>query len=278
MAPIIILRPLLLGGLLLALAACNGEAPSVTPTLPAISDGSRVTAGQPSTRTSKPIDASSATSERPAGAPVLGSCAPVTGGVDLCSDHSGPRFALRWTTDDGNSWSTQSFDVRRLLWGPVDSMKPRLLAAVGGSDGATLQPFEMVLRSDDLGETWQKINLPRFDGEPAFVAGSVVTRDGRLVSLLTEFTDDAPGWEADRPHGLYASAGSDWSAYAPVEADFTPELKPAPPGEPALTELSATIGATPLIRVRTWDDRVYVSSDQALTFRELGVNSCNACE
>ncbi len=79
-----------------------------------------------------------------------------------------------------------------------------------------------------------------------------------LVNFLIEITDDA--------------AGSDWSAYAPVVADFTPELKPAPPGEPALAELSATPGATPLIRVRTWDDRVYVSSDEASTFRELCVD------
>ncbi len=181
-------------------------------------------------------------------------------------------MALRWTLDDGKSWSTQSFDVRPLLWGPVVSLRPRLLAAVGGSDGATLQPFEMVLRSDDLGETWQKFELPRFDGQLAFVAGSVVTTDGRLVSLLSTFTDDATGWEADRPHGLYVSAGSDWSAYRPMDAEYTPELKPAPPGKPALTELSATVGATPVIRVRTWDDRVYVSSDEAMSFRELRVS------
>ncbi len=68
---------------------------------------------RPRPRPPEPIsapDGRSATSERPAGAPVLGSCAPVTGGVDLCSDHAAPRFALRWTTDDGRSWNAQTFD------------------------------------------------------------------------------------------------------------------------------------------------------------------------
>ena len=151
----------------------------------------------------------------------------------------------------------------------MTSARPGVLAAVGGGDGATLAPFEMALRSDDLGETWQTFELPRFDGEMAYVAGSVVTSDGRLLSLLASFSDDSPGWEAARRHGLYASDGSDWSSYTPILPAFVPALTPAPPGGSALQELSANVGAEPKIRVRTWDDHVYISTDDARTFREV---------
>lgn len=145
-----------------------------------------------------------------------------------------------------------------------------MLTAVGGGDGATLAPFELALRSDDFGETWDTFELPKFDGQMAYVADSVVTADGRLLSLLTSFSDDAPGWEADRQHGLYVSDGADWSAFSPVLPEFTPELNPAPPGASALQELSAKVGAEPSIRVRTWDDHVYVSADDGASFHRVG--------
>jgi hypothetical protein len=240
-----ILKPLLACCLLLALSACADQ----------------TFAGEPSSSST-----SVAPAARPAGAPTQGSCAQVAGGVELCSDHSAPRFALQWTSDGGDSWSVKSFDVPPLLWSPATSLAPGVLAAVGGGDGATLHPFEMGLRSDDLGETWETFELPRFDDQRAYDAGSVVTEDGRLLSLLTEFSDDTLDWEADRYHGLYISDGSDWSAFSPVDPDFTPLLNPAPPGQSALTELSATVGDKQLVRVRTWDDKVYVSTDQGASF------------
>ncbi len=256
MTPTQMLKPLLACCLLLALSACGDEASTGRPsTSPDVIDAAASTAEQP---------------ERPAGAPKQGSCAHVTGGVDLCADHSGPRFALRWTNDGGGSWNTKLFDVPRLLWSPATSLAPGVLAAVGGGDGATLQPFEMALRSDDLGETWEKFELPKFDGQMAYESGLVVTSDGRLLALLTNFSDDTLDWEADRYHGLYASDGSDWSAFSPVDSSFTPVLNPAPPGESAVTELSATVGSEPLIRVRTWDDQVYVSTDRGASFHDLG--------
>lgn len=243
------LKPLLAGCLLLALSACADEtfAEEASPSPPSSPDA--------------PAGA------RPEGAPKHGSCAEVAGGVDLCTDPSAPRFTLQWTSDGGDAWTVKTLHVPQLLWSPSISLAPGVLAVVGGGDGATLHPFEMALRSTDLGETWETFELPRFDNQMAYDTGSsVVTADGRLLSLLANFSDDTLDWEADRHHGLYVSNGTDWSAFSPLEPDFTPLLNPAPPGQSALTELSATPGDKPLVRVRTWDDRVYVSTDQGASF------------
>ena len=122
----------------------------------------------------------------------------VAGGIDLCSDHS--DCALRAQRGHGRlrGASLARHSVRRCA---PTARVARDTAALrsghsarrrrrAGGDGATLLPFELVLRSDDLGETWRSFELPEFDGERAYVAGSVVTSDGRLLSLLNNFSGD----------------------------------------------------------------------------------------
>lgn len=105
---------------------------------------------------------------------------------------------------------------------PATSLAVDVLAVVGGGDGATLFPFERVMRSVDGGATWRRFDLPRFGGDMAYSGGHVVTTDGRLVALLDHFSDDRPGRPSDRVHGLWTSDGGDWSTYSPLLPRMSP--------------------------------------------------------
>lgn len=137
---------------------------------------------------------------------------------------------------------------------------------IAGGDGATLKPFQKVARSTDHGETWGVYDVAPIDGELAYHYGGVGLADGRLVVLLDHFTDDGYEAPADRPHGLWISDGFDWTTYAPHRAMFSPALTPNPAGWSDVVDLDVAAG---VITVRTWDSRLYVSTDDAVTFREI---------
>jgi hypothetical protein len=148
-------------------------------------------------------------------------------------------------------------------------------AKVGGGDGATLFPFEATARSHDGGQTWTTYDVAAVDGERAYTSGQVVLSDGRLLVLLTSWSDDRRSRPGPRHHGLWVSDGDDWSRFTPYdEASFLPPPGPPPAGG-RLAELSwqASLGADPqrggVIWLQGWDDRLYVSSDAARTFRAI---------
>lgn len=207
---------------------------------------------------------------RPRGGGRFATCDQVVGGVDLCVDYDNGSVAW-WTSDDGRTWSSSRLDLDRLLPEPRASLSPGVFAVSGGGDGATLYPFERLVRSSDSGRSWTRFDLPLFDGERAYSSGGVVTRDGSLVTLLTNFSDDRRNRPSPRHHGLYVSDGTDWSAYAPLRPRFLPALSPTPADEgwPTVMSIDAAVMPDPLIWVTTWDQRLYVSSDDAATFREL---------
>lgn len=209
---------------------------------------------------------------RPAGAPEHLPCAQVSGGIDVCVDGYPERnFPVRWTDDHGATWTRRVAPAPRLLCGPHASLRSGTFAVVCGGDGATLLPFQLAIRSADLGETWQTFDLPLFDGERAYVSGSLVTADGRLLNLLDYFSDDKRHRVAPRHHGLYASDGADWSSLSPLRPRFSPALTPAPGGRSQMVSVGAVPEPEPLIYVQTWDHRVYVSTDDAATFAEIPV-------
>jgi hypothetical protein len=208
---------------------------------------------------------------RPAGAPKNGSCAEVQGGIDLCSDFHEGRFSLRWTSDAGTTWSGHAFAQPPLLCGAQTSLRAGTFASVCGGDGATLLPYELALRSATSGKTWQSFELPLFDGQRAYVSGSVVTSDGRLLSLLDNFSDDRPNRPSATHHGLYVSVRSNWSSYSVFEPRFSPPLAQTREGWSPLRGLSAQVEPDPVIFATTWDDRVYISTDDAATFQETPV-------
>lgn len=170
-----------------------------------------------------------------------------------------------------DGWPAQAPGMAHLVVNRVPSLAPRVHAVVGGGDGATLLPFEAVARSSDGGATWSTHELPLFSGSRAYTSGQVVTAGGRLVSLLSHFSDDQPGRPARRHHGLWVSDGVDWTAYRPWRVRLAPDQEPSPEGWSTITTVSGSPGPDPFLWVQTWDSRVYVSTDDGRTFREVPV-------
>ncbi|WP_344150570.1 sialidase family protein [Nocardioides koreensis] len=167
-----------------------------------------------------------------------------------------------------STYPARATGLTGLLPWPAASLDPGVVGVIGGGDGATLFPFMRTARSTDGGSTFTTVDVPASQGARAFGSGFVVLADGRLLALLDHWSDDRAGRPSDRWHGLYASAGRDWSAYTPVRPDFTPEPGPAPRGFSPLVSLEADPARGGVIWTRTWDGRLYVSTDGARTFEE----------
>lgn len=167
--------------------------------------------------------------------------------------------------------SAPSIDVfRGLLTSPVTSLAVGTRAFVAGGDGATLLPFQAVARSTD-DAAWQGNVVPRTDGDRAYVEGAVVLPDRRLLALLGAWSSDrGPARPGPEYHGLWVSAGDDWSHYAPYRPTFSPALAQGGP----VTSIDAQPGgsrrsAYGLVFATTRDNRLYVSADGAATFGEI---------
>ena len=155
----------------------------------------------------------------------------------------------------------------RLLALPVPSLRPGTRAVIGGGDGATQLPFEKVARS--VPDYWSVQPLPRFGGAMAYIGGGVVLSDGRLLVLLDHFSDDRGGKPAGRHHGLWVSRGDDWLAYRSLRPAFDPPVAEREDGWTEVYSLGASADPDPVIWVTTWDHRLYVSTDDARSFREI---------
>ena len=166
------------------------------------------------------------------------------------------------------TYPSRATGLTGLLPWTADSLDPDVVGVAGGGDGATLFPFARIARSTDGGSTFAAVDVPATQGARAFGSGFVVLADGRLLALLDHWSDDRDGRPSDRWHGLYASTGGDWSAYAPVRPDFTPAPSPAPRGFSPLVSLEADPARGGVVWTRTWEGRLYVSTDGARTFKE----------
>lgn len=202
----------------------------------------------------------------PRGAPDLGSCASLIGGVDLCTSQRPAE--LSWTEDHGATWRRHPSALEGLLLDPVESLDPGTLAVIGGGDGATLFPLDRFERSLDGGDTWSSQDFAAFDGARAYVNGGVVLGDGRLLAVLGNFSDDRPNRPADRVHGLYVSNGQDWTDLAPLRATFDPPL-PDTGVASAIESVSGSVAPDPVVWVETFEGPIYVSTDDAATFTRL---------
>ncbi|WP_162599958.1 hypothetical protein [Nocardioides solisilvae] len=203
---------------------------------------------------------------RPPGAPRLAGCSTSVDGVTLCAGVGG----ITRTADGGTTWTplADPFD-RPLMIQPVVSLRPGVQALVGGGDGATLFPFDQVARLEDRRDPV----VAEFGGGgelAAYTTGQVVLSDGRFLALLDAWSDDRAGRPSARHHGLWLSA-ADWGAYQPHEPVFTPPLPAATDGYSPFQQLAASAEPDPVIWVRTRDDQVYVSTDDAATFTLLPV-------
>jgi hypothetical protein len=174
------------------------------------------------------------------------------------------------TDDTGVTWEAVGYPFTdRLMPMPLVSLASGVDAVAGGGDGATLFPFEQVARlwsPDDV----SAYRVEKVDGARGFASGAVVLSDGRILTLLADWSDDR-GRPSARHHGLWVSDGDDWASYAPVEPVFSPPLPARTSGTPPLRALAASVDPDPVIWVQTSDDRVYVSTDGAATFTELRI-------
>ena len=156
-----------------------------------------------------------------------------------------------------------------LLQQPVTSMATGsaegVQVVVAGGDGATLMPFQVAARSSDHGASWEAYDVDLGD-EVGYQSGAVGLPDGRLLVLLDHFGDETLARPAERWHGLWASDGTDWSTYAPYRPAFDPPLATAPGGWSPVVALEAH---QDVAWVRTWDSRLYVSTDGATTFQQV---------
>lgn len=159
----------------------------------------------------------------------------------------------------------------RLVPWPATSLQAGTFAIAGGGDGATLFPFQRVVRSTDAGATWRRFDVSLFGGERGYSSGHVVAPGGRLLVLLDHFSGDRPHRPSARHHGLWSSRGDDWSSYRPVRVRLGPDQDPGPDGWPVIVTLGASADPDPVLWVTTWDHRAYVSLDRARTFREVRV-------
>ena len=153
----------------------------------------------------------------------------------------------------------------------VFSLRDGIRAQQGGGDGATLDPFQRVMRSVD-GGPWQRFDVPRTDGQQAYTGGQVVLPDGRLLVLLDAWSGDRRGRVNPVWHGLWTSAGDDWSSYRPWKPTFSPALPAADRPFGSLQALGASLDPDQTRDGIVWmstRNRVYVSTDQARSFLEI---------
>ena len=161
-----------------------------------------------------------------------------------------------------------------LLPTDVFSLQDGTRAQQGGHDGATLDPFERIVRSVG-GRPWERFDVPMTDGQQAYTSGQVVLPDGRLLALLNDWSGDRRGRANPVWHGLWVSDGDDWSSYRPWRPRFTPPLPHGHRPWGPLTSIGAAVDPrqeTPdgVVWVTT-SNELYVSTDGARTFRAVPV-------
>lgn len=158
-----------------------------------------------------------------------------------------------------------------LLSTDVFSLQDGTRAQEGGHDGATLIPFERLMRSVD-GAAWERFDVPKTDGQQAYTAGQVVLPNGRLLALLNAWSRDGRHRSSTVWHGLWISDGDDWSSYRPWRPRFFPDLPAGTAPWGPLESIGAAVDPRQTGGGIVWVttiDRVYVSTDGARTFREI---------
>jgi len=146
--------------------------------------------------------------------------APETRGITVLSDGSlaGIEYvdeaAFVRSTDLGRTWSRTTLDAGdNALFSVIDGGDGRAVV-IEGSDGATLFPFVAVHRQEAAGGPFTRF-AP--DSDPrAYISGSAVLPDGRLLIGVESWSDERSSVEAVTRPGLYVSAGDDWSTFEEI--------------------------------------------------------------
>lgn len=173
------------------------------------------------------------------------------------------RRTYAWSADGGTTWHESAAASATTLLQSMATSAPDVHVLVGGSDGATLFPFEEV-RTLDSWDSWSVVPQP---SEPrAYVGATAVLPDGRFLLDVEGWSDNgrSAGRLQGTPPGLYVSDAGDWAAYSRLDlgAPFTePRF-----GVPEVRYVSIDDGATTLGAIgpdaRTW----WTSTDLGATW------------
>lgn len=114
-----------------------------------------------------------------------------------------------WSTDGGATWSEHALGNSTLLYQPIVSAVPGVMAVVEGGDGATVFPFDKVYRTKDGGATWEVAE--ESTGDTAYLGWAAVRSNGELLVAIGYWSDDRVGHPGKHAEGLYQSNGDNWS-------------------------------------------------------------------
>ncbi|KRF02997.1 hypothetical protein ASG88_06500 [Nocardioides sp. Soil777] len=126
------------------------------------------------------------------------------------------RRTYAWSDDGGATWHESAGASAATLLQSFATSTPDRHVLVGGSDGATLFPFEEVRTMDSV-DSWSVVPQPA--GPRAYVGATAVLPDGRFLVDVEGWSDNGRtgGRLRGTAPGLYVSDGSDWAAYSRLE-------------------------------------------------------------
>lgn len=161
-----------------------------------------------------------------------------------------------WSDDGGASWQRVA--------GGTDGTKLQLMAdsapdvhvLIGGSDGATLFPFDEVRRLEDL-DSWSVARQP--GAERAYLGNAAVLSDGRLLL-------DVEDWSDRRPGGLFVSQGRDWVSFERVASGAPFDGRPA---DVRVLDMRVDQDASTIVAVGPEGRDAWFSDDLGTTWVEL---------
>jgi photosystem II stability/assembly factor-like uncharacterized protein len=198
---------------------------------------------------------------------------PTGGGVHMYDfiEHDGAWFLaandfILKSTNEGGSWTVLSDGL------PQVNISPRAFASFNGQLYVSTNSQYRILRSADVGATWQQFNtgMPTFFGVPTFLARKMVVNNGRLIALphgrepVHYLDEGASSWTATSFSGvdgggirvitgntLYANIGSNHRVSTDNGATWT-----AFPSNPPNSV--GNVGATDYLKV---GDRIIVTTN-----------------
>jgi hypothetical protein len=204
--------------------------------------------------------------------PATGAAHPLSvpaGTEQLLTEPSGQLRVLTardyaWSDDGGATWHTIGLPQEgTAIAAIVPTASDSVHAVLQGGDGATLFPWDRILRSTD-GEAWTSYPGPSV--AKAYVDSPVVLPDGRLLIDVEAWSDQAAGKPAPRPVGLYAA--NTWSSPAPVSMGAPFGVSPGR-SVIAVFDVAVTAGSV-TVYARTPDQaQVFASSDGGATWRPV---------
>jgi hypothetical protein len=155
------------------------------------------------------------------------------------------RRTYAWSADGGSTWHESAGASATTMLQSFAASAPDVHVLVGGSDGATLFPFEEV-RTLEASDSWSVV--PQSGAPRAYVGATAALPDGRFLVDVEGWSDNgrSGGRLRGTAPGLYVSGGRDWATYSRAEqgAPFTtaafgvPDVRYA-----AVDDRTTTLGA-----------------------------------